>query len=232
MRHFIKSVSCRKIILLISCVAICFVPATVSMATDISDNYCSPFHKGIRKVILTYEAKLPSDNLDASVILGQVKKLPERILHQGHISVEIYPSSESVPALVDGDLLIKLTYAYAPRNAFSIPLQDDYVAAWLEQSRYANKSKKQVDPAVRKTDVIFYKGFDQVEPHSGSELTLAGMLSNTLSNLSCDIIRFSASIDCEDRKNFVHPKFKKIEPCLGDPPENNFINKILKGSQQ
>ena len=217
------------------------------LGQDTTSNYCSPTYTDVEKIYLSYEANLPEQSsVDWSKVLEGTKKLYTEVLSTENLTLEITDKSpEELLSAEPGALYVKAFFSHADKNAFSIPLSDNFLATWLEISRLLDgKSEKPVkiekgtllkqtnanakDYIITTKTAPDFLTFDTTDPLL--RITLSSAPTELMNNLICNVMYFTAHKQCSNRQQFSENEFSPVtEKCVPykDDQSSNNVSKIV-----
>ncbi|MEW8508992.1 MAG: hypothetical protein AB2598_20090, partial [Candidatus Thiodiazotropha sp.] len=119
---------------------------------------------------------------------------------------------------------IKVLFSYVYRESFSIPLQKNYLASWLEISRNIGGKGDKAEIVTHRTAVNFITVSDtRKNPYRD----IASAPHNLLDNVICDVLKFTAKKYCTNKKNFLENELRPVNEDCVKPDKRYYETKEL-----
>lgn len=200
----------KKIVFLL---CIFLVSGTPAIAKDDGPRYCSDFYSGVKRAVISYDQKLPLDNLKWAKIFRQSIARGQKILSEAGIPAEYSEYPIPPDALLDeGVIYISLIYSFVDNDAFSIKPNHGQLVVWVKSSRLNPVSKVNISTQTR----IRFLDWEYVD-----EMYLASAHSGLLEDAICDLAQGAMNKACSNRLDYSKNKIINLESaCV--PPDREF----------
>lgn len=216
--NFGKGISVKlKILILSTCLLSAFFTGQKTSHADFApgkkSRICEPLYSDIKTVYFSYNAKLPLYTKDArKTILHDATAKAKEELEAHQIKVLYFPLPEGTE-LEDKAILLELAYSYAEADAFSIPLNEPTIAAWINRYKINGNKTEYVSRT--------YINFRNIEFDKQNTLGfLSGSQTKLVETETCRIFEHSLNLRCVNNiKDIISAAkafsgFEEItEPC-------------------
>lgn len=181
-------------------------------------NLCTPIYKGVKNVIIDYEAQGPQKEDFTIAVKHEISAAKEVLSYAGIIPQLAEHNKTDVSKLSENTLLVKVLYSYVDKKSFSIPLENNQIASWVEVYRNQvdeNGEKKLISV---KTNINFFGADEQ----NATSLSVAS--NNLIEEVACNVIQYTANKKCTDRINFTRNKIIDTEACFDSSSHKSSLN--------